>query len=150
MSKSFVHLPFEDDRFWSKVDFNGPQTEYVDSPCWIWTAGHYPDGYGFYSYKGKTIGAHRYCFIKAKNPETSKKMHVDHLCFTRDCVNVSHMEFVTPGENSKRAIARVTHCPSGHKYTTDNTYLINRGDGYKCRRCRTCQLAYHASKREKL
>lgn len=38
-----------------------------------------------------------------------------------------------PGENQRAK----THCPKGHKYTPENTYVF--GDGR--RRCRPCRLA---------
>lgn len=34
----------------------------------------------------------------------------------------------------------VTHCPAGHAYTTENTYLYTK-DGYTARQCRACKRA---------
>ena len=32
-----------------------------------------------------------------------------------------------------------THCPKGHDYTAENTWMETRKDGGLCRRCRTCR-----------
>jgi len=32
-----------------------------------------------------------------------------------------------------------THCPKGHAYTSENTYMELRRDGGEARRCRTCR-----------
>lgn len=69
---------------------------------------------------------------------------LDHLCRVRACVNPDHMEPVTIRENALRgetAAARnaaQTHCPQGHEYTGENTYVTTAGS----RRCRTCTREY--------
>lgn len=68
------------------------------------------------------------------------------LCRVRDCVNPNHLEPVTCKENVYRSpIApgaingRKTHCPSGHEYSPENTYVHLRYGKYPGRLCRTCQ-----------
>jgi hypothetical protein len=39
-------------------------------------------------------------------------LEIDHLCYQRDCVEPTHLEFVTHGENIRRAVAyRAEHRP---------------------------------------
>ena len=48
--------------------------------------------------------------------------------------------------NGRGFNARKTHCPQGHEYTPDNTYLSQGG---RRRQCRECVLAYAKAKRER-
>lgn len=40
--------------------------------------------------------------------------------------------------NGRNSMANRTHCPKGHEYTPENTYLYQRKDGGYARFCRTC------------
>lgn len=51
-------------------------------------------------------------------------------------MNPEHLEPVTPAENARRAAAAVTHCPKGHEYTEENTYLRPDTGHRLCKRCR--------------
>jgi hypothetical protein len=70
-----------------------------------------------------------------------KKLTLDHLCRVRHCVNPSHLEIITRGENVLRGIsipaknAVKTHCLNGHPLFGPNLY--ERRDGY--RNCKKCQ-----------
>jgi hypothetical protein len=65
------------------------------------------------------------------------QLEIDHLCFTRCCVNPDHLEAVTGRENRRRAGARRTHCLRGHELSIDNLspYWLARGR----RKCVTCK-----------
>jgi hypothetical protein len=121
------------DRFWEKVKITGG--------CWLWTA-RTRTGYGLFHWERKTVAAHRlaYEMLVAPIPEG---LEIDHLCRVRRCVNPAHLEPVTCRENTLRGhtvpaanIAK-THCPQGHPYDEENTYVAKRGD----RHCRKCQRA---------
>jgi hypothetical protein len=86
------------DRFWKKVDKNGP------NGCWIWKGAiRNRDGYGTISLPGRPIrhlAAHRvaYEFIKGPIPEG---MEIHHMCRVRDCVNPDHLEPLSREENNR-------------------------------------------------
>lgn len=112
-----------------------------ENGCWLWTAAvHKATGYGSFWVDGRNLGAHRvaYSLLVGEIPDG---LHVDHLCRVRHCVNPEHLEPVAPAENTRRGAWGVlrqpkTHCPHGHEFTPENTYL----DG-QYQKCRTCHLA---------
>ena len=136
-------------RFWSKVDKNGPMPigRQELGPCWVWTAA-LSKGYGRFWIGSRPDRvckqAHRLAYeqIVAHVPEW---LDLDHLCRNRCCVNPSHLEPVTRSINLKRGnaghLARTqqlakTHCPQGHPYSGDNLIINNRGARI-CRKCRS-------------
>ena len=112
------------ERFWRFVDQTGD--------CWEWTGSKLPRGYGTFSVNGRKGPAHRFSFRLHKG-EIPPGLEIDHLCFNTSCVNPSHLEAVTPRENSVRSKARITHCPQGHPYSGDNLAVIAGA-----RRCKAC------------
>jgi hypothetical protein len=103
--------------------------------CWEWTGCKYITGYGRIVNKKKALYAHRVSY-EIHNGPIPNGLTIDHLCFVKHCVNPDHLEAVTMGENIRRSDRAVTHCPRGHEYTDENTY-INPGSG--CRGCRECR-----------
>lgn len=87
-------------RFWSKVDRRAPDE------CWPWTGALSRDGYGRMRTRTSHVGAHRFAYELLVGP-IPEGLTIDHLCATRACVNTSHMECVTRGENTRRAMARL-------------------------------------------
>lgn len=131
------------ERFLEKVNFDGPLPGEDTlaaglGRCHLWTAGTY-DGYGRFWMNGRTINAHVAAYIIFVG-DAPPHLVADHLCRRRECVNPSHVEWVTNEENVKRGDgitakwARSTHCIHGHEFTPENTYRDRRG-----RSCRTCR-----------
>ena len=127
---------FSDDikeRFFSKVAVRS-------SGCWEWQGCRNPDGYGKFGESGTVVLAHRFSHEIHVGPIHVGKV-IDHLCRNPACVNPEHLEVVTHRENCRRGIAgdrmkARAHCPQGHEYTEENTY-VNPGRP-NSRTCRTC------------
>jgi hypothetical protein len=139
------------ERFWSKVDRNGPDApEGVGGRCWVWTSARNSGGYGVFQVgRSTTLNAHRVAFELWHGALPPRGMVLDHLCRVRHCVNPAHLEPVTPRENVLRGAtivasnARKTACPKGHPYDHVNV------DGARCcRRCRA-RAAARAYERRK-
>ncbi len=124
-------------RFWKKVRV------IPCGGCWEWTASLNDSGYGQINVGGRPARAHRvaYEFVVGPIPDG---LVIDHLCRNRTCVNPSHMEVVTRGENVRRGVGparaaakrlnRVA-CKRGHVFDEGNTAINSRG----ARVCRTCR-----------
>lgn len=130
-----------EDRFWSKVNKNGPiPTNRPElGPCWLWNAAQNAEGYGNFTFGGRTVKAHRFTYELLVGP-IPEGLELDHLCRVHHCVNLAHLEPVTRSVNSQRGVnanTRKTHCPQGHPYDEGNTTRC-KGRRY-CRSCNRVQ-----------
>lgn len=69
--------------------------------CWKWLGARDSKGYGRLQYELGQYLAHRFSYA-ARHGEIPEGLTIDHLCRNTGCVNPSHMELVTPGENARR------------------------------------------------
>lgn len=119
--------------------------------CWTWTGAHYKNsGYAMFAMRdldGKwrpTVG-HRVAYQIHRGP-IPDGLQLDHLCRNRGCVNPDHLEAVEQRVNIARGVgqsvlnAAKTHCPKGHEFTPENTYVRPTGK-HRSRECRTCMAA---------
>lgn len=138
-------------RFWSKVDKNGPvpNANPALGPCWLWTAGKTSDGYGAFWFHGKTISAPRFVLSRYGTLSLPEGIVPDHLCRTRACVREDHLRPLTnaqnvlAGESPTARNARKTRCHKGHELSGENLIvrLIRCRSGGRLRRiCRMCRI----------
>lgn len=134
------------DRFWSKVDKDGPVPEYRPDlgKCWLWMAADNGHGYGQLRMPNHAnVYAHRLSYTENVGP-IPDGYEVDHLCRVTDCVNPAHLEAVTPRENTHRSRASEankarhaarTHCVNGHEFQPSNTRVDPKRGARHCRAC---------------
>jgi hypothetical protein len=86
------------------------RTEYLvdENGCWIWQMCRNNRGYGLKwdPATRRLMVAHRWYYERSRGP-IPRGMQIDHLCNVEACVNVAHLEAVTPQVNSKRVQASV-------------------------------------------
>ena len=97
--------------------------------CLVWVGGLDSSGYGLIWDEGRKKKAHRYAWESANGP-IPEGMLLDHTCFNRACVDVSHLRLVTVSQNSRnRAGANKTNRLSGVRnvYLEGTRYLVRVG-----------------------
>lgn len=88
------------------------------SDCLIWEGAiDKATGYGkaYNPATKKMTTAHRVEYERWVGP-IPDGMVIDHLCKTRACMNVEHMEVVTQKVNARRGLGTDTHCQRGHPW----------------------------------
>jgi hypothetical protein len=122
--------PSLEERFWSKVDKDGP------GGCWLWTGARSSEGYGTIWVDGKMVLAHRLAYQLYVGPIPEDR-ELDHRCRVRHCVNYERdLEPVTGQENCRRGEGFWSEtCRKGHPRTATNTYQ-RRDGGRSCLDCR--------------
>ena len=118
------------------------KTRMAEGGCVVWTGGRKGRGYGQFYIKGVAISSHRFSYMMANSEYVLPKgMMVCHTCDNPSCVNPEHLWLGTRSDNMMDASNKgriwkqsVTHCPNGHKYTEENTYL-RQGKWRDCKEC---------------
>lgn len=102
-------------RFWSFVDKDGPIVRAELGPCWVWTGGR-REGYGAFSIRRSTIGAHIVSWEMANGREVRPGFKVCHRCDNRPCVRDSHLFEGTQSENLIDCVNKGRHvAPRGER-----------------------------------
>lgn len=103
--------------------------------CLLWRGARISTGYGCVAIRRRTALVHRVLYEIFVGP-IPDGLVIDHLCRTPLCCNPAHLEIVTNQENARRGLKGIltTHCPHGHPYDAENTYVDAKG----WRECRTC------------
>ena len=81
------------DRFLAKVRKTNSGND-----CWPWKASRTQQGYGMFSYQGKSIPAHRFSYEHYKEKIPDKNI-VHQVCQNNCCVNPEHLIICTKSES---------------------------------------------------
>lgn len=102
-----------EDRFWAKVDRNGPTPPHAPElgACWLWTASKHRSGHGefFVSPERGRVGAPRFSLEISGVLPASSEDYCCHKCDNPPCVNPSHLFWGSALENVRDAIAKGRH-----------------------------------------
>lgn len=125
----------EAERFYHRVDRSaGPDA------CWPWTLSAGSHGYGqmWVRSLGHVTTAHRVAYVLEVGP-IAPGMTIDHdrrICEGGRCCNPAHLRQLPNEVNARdNGQSLKTHCPAGHPYDQENTFVNKRG----WRQCRQCQ-----------
>lgn len=109
----------------------------IDGECLVWTGYANARGYGYIRSQGKLKRVHRVAWELANGPIPSG-MQVDHTCWNRRCVNVSHLRLATPTENARSLSgAQSNNSITGIRnvYEESGGYLVQIFTGGRAIRC---------------
>ena len=98
--------PTLEDRFWSRVNKDGPVHDRLGTRCWDWMGSRHSFGYGFIGVGDhKTDVTHRVSWrlVYGSPPEG---LVVRHRCDRPICVNPAHLELGTHADNSQDRVER--------------------------------------------
>jgi HNH endonuclease len=112
--------------------------------CWLWE-GDALKGYGTHRLDNKNRAVHRLAWEEVNGPIPSGLL-VCHHCDVKLCCNPQHLFLGTAKDNARDLYSKgmgyqasITHCPKGHKYTPENTYVWASSPNKRF--CRICVLA---------
>ena len=71
-----------------------------DGDCLVWTGALKENGYATLRHGGRLVYVHRWAWEAANGP-TPEGMQVDHTCWNRACVELSHLRLATSAENTR-------------------------------------------------
>lgn len=95
-----------EERFWAKVNRDGPVMRPDLGPCWEWTAACMGSGYGsFRDADGRYVPAHRFSWELVNGPTPAGLLAL-HKCDYKPCVNPDHVYAGTAQDNSHDMVRR--------------------------------------------
>ena len=123
-AKAVLPTQEEIDRFWSKVDKNGPIAPGMTTPCWIYERGRFDSGYGAFSWRDKTVRAHRFGWMVTHGEQPPPALR--HTCHVRACVR--HTIAGGHKENMRDMVEAGRQASGDRSWPRMRPELLARGD----------------------
>lgn len=116
-------------------------TIHPKTQCWLYEGYKVKKGYGVIvlgttKFKVHRVSAAIYLGYDITD-EICQILHKDDVCSYKHCWNPDHLYIGTTQDNAIDRKAKKLleiHCPNGHEYTEENTYI----DKKESRRCKAC------------
>jgi len=97
------------ERFWPRVNKDGPVHPTLGTKCWLWTGGQ-RNGYGAFWNGSRDIDAHRFSYELVHGPippaPRTSPVHICHRCDVPLCVNPDHLFLGTAADNMRDMAAK--------------------------------------------
>lgn len=74
-----------EERFWTKVDKDGPLI--LGTPCWLWTGAKSGSGHGQFWSGSRRTSPYRWLYEREHGP-IPRDLEPDHLCNNPPCVRI--------------------------------------------------------------
>lgn len=111
------------ERFWSKVDKDGPTQPHMSTPCWVWTGAKLRGGYGSFGFNGKPRQTHRVSYELRYGVDPGS-LCVCHRCDNPSCVNPEHLFLGTKEDNGRDMVRK------GRQNFQKRPETLARGDAH--------------------
>lgn len=101
-------MPFTEEfieRFWAKVNKDGPVHPALGTKCWLWKGAHGKRGHGYVNNSEFQSTAHRASWVIHRG-DIPSLMCVLHKCDNPPCVNPDHLFLGTELDNVRDMIAK--------------------------------------------
>jgi len=119
-----THTQHDLDRFWAKVNRNGPTVRPEIGPCHDWTAATSERGYGVFHLGGRAVSATRFILSVRLGRPLAEGMEALHACDRKICVRPSHLREGTQADNLADAVARRRMAHSDRRATKLTTEQV--------------------------
>jgi hypothetical protein len=116
----------------TKLEHFKALAEVQENGCWHLSAKPHHTGYAIFQHDGRHVSGHVFSYTTYVG-EIQGDNEIHHKCENRRCVNPDHLEQLPVQKHRAEHKKQITHCPSNHEYTEENTYM-NRGK----RHCWAC------------
>ena len=107
-----------EDRFWAKVDKDGPTIREDLGQCWVWTESTFPNGYAKFTVNSRPALAHRVSYEIASCRPLPAGVFIDHRCRNIICCRPSHLRPSTRKQNQENQSTRNRKSKSGVRGVT--------------------------------
>lgn len=126
-----------EERFWEKVDKQGPTMPGMKTCCWLWVGGREGGGYGSIGLgPGRRVGRASRVAWELKHGKIPEDLCVLHHCDNPPCVRGTHLYLGTQKQNAadRERRGRSNHPTGDRHWARQHPELLPHGDDHWMRR----------------